>query len=318
MNEIKQSFTQNPVGKEETKKPIFAVIYARVSTGRQLRGYSMEQQIELALERCKVMNWRVRYIFKENGVSAATTDRPKFQQMMKKARQRAFDIIVFWKIDRLCRSLTDLVNVERELRTYDISLHSITEQIDTASPIGKFNFRNIASASELERDMIKERTQMGMTALALKHKWPNRTPPLGCNRGEDGTLVINKEEVKLVKEIFHMYLQLKSMPQVAYELNKRGLKTHRQKRWTNMSVKKILDNEIYIGKYNVSGVEAYIKELKIISENQFNKAKELRNRYMEKPKTITEERRLGTIEHVFNEYLAFLDEMDTEENMRII
>jgi site-specific DNA recombinase len=238
--------------------------------------------------------------------------------MMRKARQQAFDIIVFWKIDRFARSLADLVNIERELRTYNISLHSVTEPIDTISSIGRFSFRNIASASELERDLIRERTAMGFHALAQKHRWPNKTPPLGYNIKEDGTLIINQHEKKLVREIFRMYHRLKSMPQVAFELNKRGLQTNRKKRWTNMSVKQILDNEIYIGKYNVAGVEARIKELRIISDVQFNKSKDFRNRYEEKPKAITEERRLTTIENVFNEYLGFLDDMDREENIDIM
>jgi site-specific DNA recombinase len=237
---------------------------------------------------------------------------------MRKARHRSFNVIVFWRIDRFARSLADLVNIERELRIYNISLHSVTEPIDTFSSFGKFSFRNIASAAELERDLIRERTTMGLHALALKHRWPNKTPPLGYNIQEDGTLIINQQDKKLVREIFRMYLKLKSMPQVAFELTRRGLLTHRKKRWTNMSVKQVLDNKIYIGKYQVAGVEAYIKDLRIITDELFYNAKDLRMRYEEKPKAITEERRLATIENVFNEYLLFLDEMDHEENAEIM
>jgi site-specific DNA recombinase len=309
---------QYPDAEKEIEKPIFAAIYGRVSPGKKANGYSLGEQVRLSMEHCDRQGWTVRYVFTDNKVSGANIDREKFQLMMRKARQQAFDVIVFWKIDRFARSLADLVNIERELRTYNISLHSVTEPIDTVSSIGRFSFRNIASAAELERDMIRERTAMGFHALAQKHRWPNKTPPLGYNIKEDGTLIINQQEKKLIIEIFKMYLGLRSMPDVAFELNKRGLQTHRKKRWTNMSVKQILDNEIYIGKYNVAGVEAYIEELRIISDKQFNKSKYLRKRYEEKPKNITEERRLTTIENVFNEYLVFLDDMEHEENTDIM
>jgi len=305
---------QNHISSRENSQQTIAAIYARVSPGRKTNGYSLEEQVRLSKERCDLMGWKIRYIFTDNRVSGADTDREKFQLMMKKARQQAFDIIVFWRIDRFARSLADLVNIERELRIYNISLHSVTEPVDTVSSIGRFNFRNVASAAELERDLIRERTMMGLHALALKHRWPNKTPPIGYYIREDGTLSINQQEKELVREIFSMYIRLKSMPQVAFELSKIGLQTHRKKRWTNMSVKQILDNEIYIGKYNVAGVEAYLEELRIISDRQFNKAKDLRKRYEEKPKSITEERRLTTIENVFNEYLVFLDDMEHEEN----
>jgi site-specific DNA recombinase len=318
MKTLPIKITQHPGAEKDDEKPIFAAVYARVSPGKKANGYSLEEQVRLAKEHCDRHGWKVRYVFTDNNVSGANIDREKFQLMMRKARQQAFTVISFWKIDRFARSLADLVNIERELRTYNVSLSSVTEPVDTVSSIGRFSFRNIASAAELERDLIQERTKMGMHALAMKNRWPNRTPPLGYNIEEDHTLIINQQGKKLVIEIFRMYLRLRSMSQVAFELNIRGLQTRRKKRWTNMSVKQILDNEIYIGKYNVAGVEAYIKELRIISDKLFNKAKNLRNRYEEKPKAITEERRLTTIQHVFNEYLVFLDDMEYEENTDIM
>jgi site-specific DNA recombinase len=307
------NISQYPVAKKDDEKQIIAAIYARVSPNRRANGYSLEEQVRLSKEYCDRQGWTVRYIFADNNVSGGNIDREKFQLMMRKARQQAFDVIVFWKIDRFARSLADLVNIERELRIYDISLHSVTEPIDTVSSFGRFGFRNIASAAELERDLIRERTKMGLHALAQKHRWPNKTPPIGYNIKKDGTLIINQHEKKLVREIFRMYLRLRSMPQVAFELNMKGLQTHRKKRWTNMSVKQILDNEIYIGKYRVACVEAYLKELRIISDNLFIQARDVRRRYEEKPKSITEERRVKTIDNVFQEYIVFLKDMEQDE-----
>ncbi len=306
----KQQYQINLLQQKQETKPMIAAIYARVSSPNQTKGYSLEEQIRICRERCDLMGWKVRYIFVENGVSAKNTDRPKFKIMMEKARQRKFDVLVFWKLDRLCRSLRDVVNVEKELRDYGISLHSVTEQIDTTTPIGRFNFRNIASAAELERELISERAKMGMAAMAMHHKWPNRLPPLGYDKGADGRLKINEEEANLVRKIFEMYLELKSMPQIAFELNKLGIKTKRGKEWTTTAVKRILDNKIYIGIYEVAGVRDYVEEYKIIDDELFNKVKEVRERYKRIRREMPKDRKMGTIEKIFSEYFEYLKEME--------
>ena len=302
----------------DEEKQIVAAIYARVSSNSQTFGYSQEEQVRLCNERCKVLNWKVRYIFKENGKSGSTLDRPKFQFMMEKAKENRFNVVVFWKLDRLCRSLVDLVNVERTLRKYGIGLHSVTEQIDTVTAFGKFNFRNIASASELERDLIMERVKMGMKARALKHKWLNKNPPLGYKVKKDGFLKIDDKEVELVLKIFKMYGRLKSMPQVAYELNKDGIKTEKGKKWNATGVKRILDNEIYIGVYKVMDVEDYVKEYKIVGKRLFEKTKQLQELSKKERRKMPMERKLGTIEKVFNENLEYLDECEEDIEAKIM
>ena len=304
---ISSELPEQNTNEEQT---ILSCIYARVSSPNQLSGYSLDEQIRRCKERCDIMGWKVRYIFVENGVSGKNTDRPKFQMMLKKARAGLFDILVFWKLDRFARSLFDVIHVEKQLKNYGIALHSVSEQLDTSSSVGRFNFRNLASAAELERDLIKERSRMGMKALAMQHKWPNPFPPIGYTKKNEGHLEINETEKDLVKTIFRMYIQLKSMPQVAYELNKKGFKTRRGNRWSNMSVKKVLDNELYLGKYYIAGVEAYLENLKMINKKTFSKAKELRDRYKEKPQNATPERRQGTIDKVFSEYFKFIQEME--------
>jgi len=295
------------INSEQHNKTIIAAIYARVSSGRQLNGYSLEEQIRLAKERCNSMGWKIRYIFCEEAQSAGTTDRPKFQIMLQKAEQGAFDVLVFWKLDRFCRSLLDVVNMEKKLREYGVSLHSVTEQIDTTTSFGRFNFRNIASAAEWERDMIKERSRLGMKALAMQHKWPNRLPPLGYRKIKNGHLKINAIEAKLVQYIFQRYKQLKSMPQIAYELNQRGIKTKRGEKWSAASIKNIIDNEIYIGRYTVSDVTTTLKEYQIITTRLFHLTQKIKNRKQHNQE-MPKKRKQTTVDHVFKEYISFLKE----------
>jgi site-specific DNA recombinase len=202
------------------------------------------------------------------------------------------------------------VKLERKLRDWQVGLHSITEQIDTTTAPGRFNFRNIASASELERDMIKARTQMGLRGMAAEKKWPNDSPPLGYRRKEEGTLQIVEEEAELVQFIFNRYIELKSMPEVAEELNSKE-KNQRSKEWTAYAVGEILKEELYIGQYSLANVEEYIDEYHIIDEELFDRATEVRTRFQGDNKAkraeMPEERKKRRISKVMEQYRQFLD-----------
>jgi site-specific DNA recombinase len=107
------------------------------------------------------------------------------------------------------------------------------------------------------------------------------------------------------------------MPQVAFELNKRGIKTDRGNKWSTPAVKKVLDNELYVGKYEVAGVEGHLKECKIVSKNLFEEARKLRQRAKKVRQEMPKDRKQGTIERIFNEYMEFLKE-EGKEDYRIV
>lgn len=298
------------------KKPVFAAIYARTSSPNQRFNYSIKEQVNRCWKFCDERGWITRYVFVDEGESGGTTDRPKFQLMLEKARAGKFNAIVFWKLDRFCRSLVDLVNIERMLREWSVGLCSVTEYLDTTTSVGRFNFRNLASVAELEREMIGERARIGLHAMAKQHKWPNPHPPLGYDKREDGMLEVNGG-ADLVRRIFKMYLREKSMPQVAYELNKQGILTKKGKRWNARAVRDMLINEIYIGKYMVAGVEDQVDEYRIIEDRLFEQAKGIMHRFEDgdgaKRPPMPEDRRTAKIKRVFNEYLEFLKKMGKED-----
>ena len=289
-----------------------AVIYARTSSLNQKFGYSLDEQVRQCWERCKILGWRVTRIFKDEAESGEDTDRPKFQQMMALARGGRFDVVVFWKLDRFSRSILHAVELERELRQYDIALHSVTEQLDTSTPSGRFNFRNIASAAEFEREHIKQRSQMGFKALALQHGWPNQTPPFGYNRREDATLEINSEESEIVRYIFERYREVQSMPEVATDLNESAYETKTGSEWTARTVNKILRNSLYAGQYCVADVTEEVPEYQIISTELFETVTDIRHRFQssERPdkSSMTSTRKTRYSEHVLKTYREFLSE----------
>lgn len=278
-----------------------------------MKGYSLDEQIQLCRNRCEQNGWKVKFIFCDKGISAATTDRPKFQMMMQRAKEGDFDVVVFWKLDRFCRSLIDMVNTERKLRESGVSIHSLTESIDTTTSNGRFIFRTLANAAQWEIDMIRERTTMALKALAKQNKWPNRSIPLGYDKLENGYLTVNKDEAKLVQKIFREYIGKKSMPQLAFLLNKKGLKTKKGKKWTASTIKTILTNRIYIGEYHVCDVHETINEYKIIQLKTFEKAQQIRKRHAQNVDEMPSDRKTATVDKMFNEYLSFLKEEETTE-----
>jgi site-specific DNA recombinase len=304
------SFTKN-------EKTVIAAIYARVSSGNQINGYSLNEQVRLAREQCEKKGWRLRYIFKENGISGKNIDRPKFQAMLRGAEKGCFDVLVFWKLDRFCRSLLDVVNVEKKLRECGVKIFSITESIDTTTSNGRFVFRTIASAAEWEREIIKERSRMGMKGLAMQHKWPNRLPPIGYNKKKDGHLMINEKEASLVKNIFKRYIKLKSMPQLAYELNEKNITNKRGNKWNTVAIKKILENQIYIGNYKIAGIEDYVQEYRILKDKIFKKVEKTRKRFIKKKQAMPINRKQKKVDMMINKYLSFIREEDEVEDQNV-
>jgi len=287
-----------------------AVIYVRTSSPGQQEGHSIDEQVRQCWQRCSSLGWTVSHIFRDEAVSGSDTDREMFQKMLSRAEAGWFDVIVVWKLDRFSRSLMHAVQLEEKLRGWDVGLHSVTEHIDTTTPTGRFNFRNIASASELERDLIKQRTQMGMIGLASNHQWPNDNPPLGYRKCEDATLEIIPAEADLVRHIFDRYLRLRSMPDVATELEEQSQPGCRELEWTPDRVGKILKNELYIGEYNVADVDEYVEEYQIVEKRRFETVTQVRNRFQRARKSMRsgmpsnrKERRIQNVTEQYSEFL---------------
>jgi site-specific DNA recombinase len=192
------------------------------------------------------------------------------------------------------------VKTEERLDECGVALHSVTEYIDTTTPVGRFNFRNLASAAELETDLTSKRVKMGMFGLAQDHVWPNDHPPLGYNRLEDGTLEVDDSEAELVERIFRMYLRLESMPDVAYRLNESGIRSKTGAEWSTQSVRKVLKNELYTGKYDVAGFEDYVDDYRIITDELFDEVKETRFRFQRDP--MDKDRKEAIADEIYEQF----------------
>ncbi|MES9868077.1 MAG: recombinase family protein [Sedimenticola sp.] len=148
-------------------------IYARVSTD----GQTTENQLQELRAVAKRMNWSIHNEYVDNGISGAKgrDKRPQFDALLKDAVRREFDIVMAWSVDRLGRSLHDLVGFLSEIHSKGVDLYLYQQGIDTTTPAGKALFHMLGVFAEFERSMISERVKAGQARSKKKPGRP-KTP----------------------------------------------------------------------------------------------------------------------------------------------
>ena len=135
-------------------------LYVRVSTDHQ-SVRNQEIELQAVAER---HGWTVVTVFKDQGISGAKgrDQRPGFDKLLKAVARREFDMVAAWSVDRLGRSLIDLVGVLQELHAKHVDLYLHQQGIDTTTPSGKAMFQMMGVFAEFERSMIRERVLVGL------------------------------------------------------------------------------------------------------------------------------------------------------------
>lgn len=113
----------------------------------------------------------------EEKVSGAKTDRPELMKLLDNARKG--DVVIVWKLDRLARSLRQLIDTTALLNERGVELHSLTENINTTTPSGKLTFHIFAALSEFERDILRQRVNAGLKAARKRGRIGGRPRALG-------------------------------------------------------------------------------------------------------------------------------------------
>lgn len=141
-------------GAMKTKR---AAIYVRVSTSDQETDM---QETELK-EYCENRSWSCT-VYKDRGQSGAKNDRPALNQLLGDMRKRKFDVVVVWALDRLARSLKQLLNIADDCKSLGVDLVSLKQNVDTTLPAGRLTFNVLGAVAEFEREMLRERVRAGM------------------------------------------------------------------------------------------------------------------------------------------------------------
>jgi len=172
-----------------------AIMYLRVSTVDQTTA-NQERELRAVAERA---GWEVVKLYRDHGISGTKgrEKRPAFDALHRDAARRQFDVVMAWSVDRLGRSLQDLVGFLSELHAAGVDLFLHQQGLDTTTPAGKAMFQMLGVFAEFERSIIQERVRAGLRRAVDEGKQLGR-PKLekriqGLLRAGKGMLAIAKD-----------------------------------------------------------------------------------------------------------------------------
>ena len=160
-------------------------IYARVSTANN--GQDPAMQTRELREYAERRGWTVAGEYVDVGISGTKEKRPELDRLMADAHRRRFDVVSVWKFDRMARNVSHLLRVLETFKAQGIEFVSLSEQIDTSTPMGKMVFTILGSVAEMERSMIVERVRAGLRNARAKGKRLGR-PRVAVDRARIVTL----------------------------------------------------------------------------------------------------------------------------------
>lgn len=271
-----------------------AGLYLRVSTPHQVDKDSLKSQEERLISYCKAMGIKSYQIYEDAGHSAKNTNRPALERLLRDIKQNKINCVFVTKLDRITRSIADLLELISFFRDYDVNFVSITESIDTGTAMGRFMQHLLGLIAQLEREITAERVSIDMRQRAINGKWNGGVVPYGymtqklltkqykeLNKNErvalekvmklcsePHKLYINPEESDVVNLIFETFLETKSIRKTTIQLNSRGFKTRKDQLWSSSTIHRILSNPLYIGKISYGKRKTDVQTGKLINQDK--------------------------------------------------
>ena len=262
-----------------------AVAYIRVSSISQVEGHSLDAQERLFKNLCKNRDWEIIRIYREEGKSAhveAIARRPVFRQLLEDARRGDFDAVVVHTLDRWSRNQRVTLETLGYLAKSNVSLVSITENIDYTTPQGRLFTQMLGSFAEYFSGALANHVSKGLEQRAHEGKHTGGIPfgyescwtgakgnrEKKCEPEHSGGIHVHPKEGSAVVELFQRYAAGNTtLSQLAGWLNERGFRTRNMHRlpdasgnitsgprlFTTASVRGILHNAFYTGKITHRG-----------------------------------------------------------------
>lgn len=195
--------------------------------------------------------------------SVAPQERPGFARVLDMAAEGAFTALLLYRFDRLARNVLFAVQSVHLLRDrYSVVVRSVTEPIDTATPMGEMIFTVLASMAAQERQLITERTFGGRKEKALKGGFAGGRAPYGYRKTANGSLEVDHEQAAVVRRIYAARQQKRTLQAIADELNAENIPSPEGKKWHPPRVAYVLDNPRYRGAieylFQFGGTETHV------------------------------------------------------------
>src|SRR6516165_9136216 len=215
--------------KSSPTAPVRCAIYTRKSTEEGLDSdfNSLDAQREAAqayVHSQAHAGWTcLASRYDDGGYTGSNLDRPALQCLLADIRAGQIDCVVTHRVDRLSRSLLDFAKVMEAFEQHHMAFVSVTQNFNSATSMGRLVLNVLLSFAQFERELIAERTRDKMAAARRKGKWSGGLPVLGYDvDARTKKLVVNEAEAVLVRAIFALYLELRSLLPVVEELARLG------------------------------------------------------------------------------------------------
>jgi len=245
--------------------------YIRVSQERAAKnGYGLGAQEAEIRKHIEYKGWELLEVYREEGVSGYKKDRPALEKLLQAAREGKFDVVVFPSIDRVGRSVKDVIEIDGYLRKHDIDTVFLREGVDTSTPTGAL-YRNImSSVAEFEGRLIYERLSKGKREKASEGGYIGGWLPYGYTKNGDSVIVV-KEEAEVIEQIFIWKSEGKTLQWICDRLNGDAIKTKRGGKWQVSTIRGILGNRFYTGRVEFEGTFIRAQHDAIVSDVLFGK-----------------------------------------------
>ncbi len=225
-------------------------IYARVSTEHEAQLSALENQVQYYDDIMKAHpDWNLYDRYVDEGITGTSTKkRPNFQRMMEDAGEGRFDLIITREVSRFARNTLDTLQETRKLKKIGVEVWFTEDNIWTMNDEdGELRLTIMATLAQNESKKISQRVKAGQMISFQNGVTYGTGNILGYER-VDKKLVVNKEQAETVKLIYKLYIEKVGLRSIAYELEKRGLKTSTgQSRWFPSAISRILSNPFYCG-----------------------------------------------------------------------
>lgn len=184
--------------------------------------------------------------YEDGGFSGGNMDRPALKRLMADIQMGKVDIVVVYKIDRLSRSLADFARMVDVFDRHRVSFSAVTQQINSATSMGRLMLNVLLSFAQFEREVTGERIRDKIAASKAKGMWMGGPLPLGYDV-RDRLLVINETEAALVRHIFDDFVTMRSATLMVKAYDAEGVVTKGGKSFTKQTIYKMLHNRMYLG-----------------------------------------------------------------------
>lgn len=251
-------------------------LYARESTKWQAEnGYNLEDQKKRMRAYCEACFANDSYTiahYDEKGASAKSLERPIMEQLIADIDSGKISHLMVYSIDRLSRTIIDLVAFVEFLKQRNVQLISVTEKIDTETPQGRFFLQLLGLLAQLERENISERTRRALLESAKQGNYAKPRWPYGYRKDNiSKKLEIVEEEAKVVRGIYRDIISGKSPIAVAKELRAKKIANMA---WFDSNVYGIIQNKLYKGVYTTQGEDIPDHTPAIVTAEDWAKANE--------------------------------------------